>query len=201
MPANETAGAQTRQVWMFMAATAMATTVSTMVATSMVKADATEPAAVTCACEAPAAVPVLVPPPVPAEAPAEAEAPEQAEMPEQPVPSADPERAPTVQQVAPKAEVHGAYDKDLIRRIVRAHISEVRYCYNEGLEKDPELEGRVIVDFVIGSEGKVTRSEARSEMEGDVPECIATAASRWLFPRPADGKDVAVSYPFVLEPG
>lgn len=111
------------------------------------------------------------------------------------------EPRPRTDEPSPKAEVDGALDKDLIRRIVRAHIGEVRYCYDEGLAHDPELAGRVVVDFVIGAEGKVTRSTAESDMEGDVPDCIATAVSRWLFPRPADGKDVAVKYPFVLEPG
>lgn len=204
MPANETPGAQARPVWMFMAATAMATTVSTMAATAMVKAEAAEPTAVSCTCEAPAAVPIVAaPPPVQPEAPGvpePAEPPEQAEAPEQPVPTADPPaRKPTVEQW--KANVEGAYDRDLIRRIVRAHIGDVRECYNEGLEKDPELAGRVMVDFVIGSEGKVTRSVARSEMEGDVPACIAKAVERWLFPRPVDSEAVAVSYPFELEPG
>jgi hypothetical protein len=42
---------------------------------------------------------------------------------------------PTVRQA--KATVTGALDKDIIRRIVRAHINEVRYCYNQGLARDP----------------------------------------------------------------
>ena len=190
---NDRQGAQARPVWAFMVATAMATTISTLAATAMVKGEPTEPVAVTCTCEAPA-----VAPPVQAEAPVRAEAPvQQAEAPAQAVdPSVTNADEPT-----PKAEVDGALDKDLIRRIVRAHIGEVRYCYNEGLEHDPELAGRVIVDFVIGREGKVTRSFSHSDMEGDVPDCIAKAVGHWLFPRPADGEDVSVKYPFVLEPG
>lgn len=198
---NDRQGAQARPVWAFMVATAMATTISTLAATAMVQAESTEPAAVTCSCEAPA-----VAPPVQTESPVQVQAPVQAEAPvqqvEEPAPAVDPndsnadEPTPT-----PKAVVDGALDKDLIRRIVRAHIGEVRYCYNEGLEHDPELAGRVVVDFVIGAEGKVTRSAADSDMEGDVPDCIATAVSHWLFPRPADGEDVSVKYPFVLEPG
>jgi outer membrane biosynthesis protein TonB len=197
MPNHETEGAQARPVWMFMVATAMATTISTLAATAMVKADASEPVAVTCECEAPAsAAPVVEAPPVQQiEPPAQ-----QAEPTEEPPP---PEAAEPTAEVepAPKAEVRGSLDKDIIRRIVRAHIGEVRYCYNEGLAHDPELSGRVSVEFVIGAEGKVIRSTAESDMEGEVPECIANAVGRWLFPRPADGKDVAVSYPFVLEPG
>lgn len=212
---HDTDAAQGRPIWIFMAATAMATTISTLAATAMVKAEATAPVAVTCACDVP--TPVVVPAPAapapeaprpaaesnaldemvaPSIAPA-AEAPEQAEAPE---PAADP-LAPTAARPAPKAEVEGALDRDIIRRIVRAHISEVRECYDAGLQHDPELAGRVAVQFVIGPKGKVTRATAESEMEGDVPACIAKAVEGWLFPRPADGKDVAVAYPFVLEPG
>lgn len=177
-------------VWMFMAATAMATTISTLAATALVKADANEPVAVACTCETPAPAAVAE---TPAETPAEAEA--------------DQRVTPPMQQgitVAPPpaAEVEGALSKDIIRRIVKAHINEVRYCYNEGLQGDPELAGRVAVSFTIGgSDGKVSRSEAESDMEGEVPECIAKAVGRWMFPKPADGEDVQVTYPFVLEPG
>lgn len=178
-----------------MVATAMATTISTLAATAMVQAESTEPVAVTCACEAPA----VAAPPVQAESPVQ-QAEEPAQPAEAPAPAVD-SSVTNSDEPTPKAEVDGALDKDLIRRIVRAHIGEVRYCYNEGLEHDPELAGRVVVDFVIGPEGKVTRSFAHSDMEGDVPDCIATAVSHWRFPRPADGEDVSVKYPFVLEPG
>jgi hypothetical protein len=62
-------------------------------------------------------------------------------------------RVPTVRQA--KAEVQGALDKDIIRRIVRAHINEVRYCYNQALARDPNAKGRVAVQFTIGGTGKV----------------------------------------------
>lgn len=199
---HDTNGAQARPVWAFMAATAMATTISTLAATAMVKGESTEPVAVTCSCEAPAAPLVQTEAPVRPEAPEQAQAPAPPEAPAPAQAEDAPIAPPKVEgSPAPKAEVHGALDRDVIRRIVRAHIGEVRYCYNEGLEHDPELRGRVVVDFVIGAEGKVTRSSAEADFEGDVPDCIAKAVARWLFPRPADGGDVAVKYPFVLEPG
>jgi outer membrane biosynthesis protein TonB len=178
---------------MFMAATAMATTVSTLAATAMVKAESADPVAVTCSCEAPVAAPAVAPA-TPVEPPAAA--------PSMPEPIEQAEQAEQAEQSLPKAEVEGALDKDLVRRIVKAHIGEVRYCYNEGLMLDPELAGRVVVRFTVGPEGKVTRSEVESTtIEGDVPECIAEAAARWLFPRPAGRTEAVVTYPFLLEPG
>jgi biopolymer transport protein ExbD len=110
-------------------------------------------------------------------------------------------RVPTVGQG--KAKVEGNLDGDIIRRIVRAHINEVRSCYNAGLTKNPELEGRVTIDFVIASTGKVGDSKVAENTLSDenVGACIAKAVKRWTFPKPGGGGEVEVSYPFQLSPG
>ncbi|MCX4240670.1 AgmX/PglI C-terminal domain-containing protein [Paraliomyxa miuraensis] len=201
---------QKSPVWLFMAATAMATTVSTLAATAMVKADASEPVEVACACQTPAPV---VQAPAPAEAPA-CEAPAPATPEELTPEELTPEEAPEQEQrvttpkrgqhtVTPSASVEGALDKDIIRRIVRAHINEIRYCYNEGLQRNEDLAGRVAIQFTVGKEGKVTSSHVSEDSLDDeaVSSCMAEAVGRWMFPRPADGEDVVITYPFVLEPG
>jgi len=100
-----------------------------------------------------------------------------------------------------KAEVTGTLDKDIIRRIVRAHINEVRMCYNQGLVKDPKLAGKVSVQFTIGASGSVTKSTVIDNTVSDekVATCIAKAVKRWTFPKPEGGGVVEVTYPFVLE--
>lgn len=102
-----------------------------------------------------------------------------------------------------RSEVRGLLDKDTIRAVVRANIADIRDCYNLGLRDDPELGGRVVVDFVIGEDGEVVGAEVGAETKIDhdaVPGCMAEAISSWSFPAPAKGK-VKVSYPFNLEPG
>ena len=110
-------------------------------------------------------------------------------------------RVPQVRQG--KANVQGALDRDIIRRIVRAHINEVRHCYNEGLARAPELAGRVTVQFTITGVGKVGASVVEESTLGDsvTGSCIAKAVKRWQFPKPRGGGSVIVSYPFVLAPG
>jgi len=110
-------------------------------------------------------------------------------------------RVPRVRQA--KATVKGPLDKDIIRRIVRAHINEVRYCYTQGLAKDDALEGRVQIDFEIGGTGKVTSAAVGKTTVSDtaVGKCMAKAVKRWKFPKPVDGATVSVSYPFNLSPG
>jgi hypothetical protein len=97
----------------------------------------------------------------------------------------------------------GSLDRDIIRRVVRAHLHEVRNCYNEGLKRDPNLRGRVVIDFVIGPDGFVSSAvvEQSDLPDKQVAPCIAAAAGGWQFPKPVGGGNVVVTYPFVLEPG
>jgi TonB family protein len=102
-----------------------------------------------------------------------------------------------------QATVGAGLDKDIVRRIVRAHINEVRSCYNAGLTKNLLLTGKVVVDFTINAKGKVETPKVASSTLGDttVDACIAKAVGRWTFPKPTGGGSVAVSYPFSLAPG
>ncbi len=99
-----------------------------------------------------------------------------------------------------KSTIKGALDKDVIRRVVRAHINEVRNCYNQGLARDPNLQGRVAIQFQIGGSGKVPMAVVQKSSVKDerVGNCIAKSVRRWKFPRPRDGGMVLVTYPFLL---
>jgi len=102
-----------------------------------------------------------------------------------------------------KASVEGAMDADIVRRIVRSHINEVRDCYELGLDKDATLSGEVTIDFTIDARGKVSSAEVAEDTLGDkeVGKCMGKALERWKFTRPKDGGSVKVSCPFVLAPG
>lgn len=96
----------------------------------------------------------------------------------------------------------GTLDRSQIREVVRGHIDEIRHCYNEGLARDPQAQGRIVIDFTIGTDGAVVHSAVGSSDMADaqVPECMRTVVTTWQFPAP-EGGHVVVSYPFVLEPG
>jgi pSer/pThr/pTyr-binding forkhead associated (FHA) protein len=99
-----------------------------------------------------------------------------------------------------KGTVTGDIDKDMIRRIVRAHLNEVRSCYNSGLTRNPNLEGRVSIQFSIIGTGKVASSVVQENTTKDaaVADCIAKAVKRWTFPRVGKGGTALVTYPFLL---
>lgn len=98
-------------------------------------------------------------------------------------------------------QVIGSLDKDLIRRVIRQHMNEVKYCYERELTRDASLNGRVVVKFAIGGMGQVMTSAIESSTLANHTgeNCIASAVRRWQFSKPQGGV-VIVSYPFVLKP-
>lgn len=103
----------------------------------------------------------------------------------------------------PAGDFRGVLDKELIRRVVRAHLNEVRGCYDQGLARNPNLRGRVEIQFAIGPTGAVSSSAVSESSVADdnVGRCIAKAVKRWRFPTNAIGGTAMVSYPFLLETG
>lgn len=101
------------------------------------------------------------------------------------------------------AKVVGGLDRDIARRIVRAHIDEVRSCYDEGLRRNPKLEGRIEVRFEVASTGVVATARLIDDTLADpkVGACVVAAVRHWKFPRPSDGERVVVTYPFMFSPG
>lgn len=97
-------------------------------------------------------------------------------------------------------ELKGNYDASLIRRVVRQHMNEVKFCYEKELTRDASLAGRVVVKFSIGGMGNVMTSviESSTIKASGTDRCIAEAVRRWEFPKPQGGL-VLVSYPFVLK--
>ena len=100
------------------------------------------------------------------------------------------------------AQVRGSLDREIVRRIIRRHINEVRFCYEQALSIQAKLGGRILVKFMIASNGQVLSSVVESSTLGNarVEGCTAQAVRRWEFPRPEGGGLVMVTYPFVLTP-
>lgn len=109
-------------------------------------------------------------------------------------------RPPTVEQG--RLEVKGPLDKDIIRRIVKAHINELRHCYGKSLDATPGLRGSVVIEFGIAKGGDVPVSTVAESKVADpqVANCFAKAIRRWKFPKPVGGANVEVRYEFRLSP-
>jgi hypothetical protein len=111
-------------------------------------------------------------------------------------------KVPPKVNIKGEGHVLGCLGKEAIRRVIRQHLNEVRYCYEKGLESKPDLSGRVNVGFVIKADGSVGTAKVKESTLGNagVEQCIAKAVVRWTFPAPEGCGIVVVSYPFKLVP-
>jgi pSer/pThr/pTyr-binding forkhead associated (FHA) protein len=110
-------------------------------------------------------------------------------------------KAPSSMRIG-KTEVSGRLPPEVIQRIVRQNYGRFRMCYEQGLARNPNLEGRVQVRFVINREGLVTNVQnGGSDLpDSGVTSCIIGAYYGLSFPQP-EGGIVTVSYPIMFQPG
>lgn len=99
-----------------------------------------------------------------------------------------------------EATVASGLDRDQIAAVINKNLGQVRFCYEQGLQTDPQLNGRVAVAFTIGGRGavKMASVESTSMNSKAVEDCILMRLKTWQFPLPLGGVDVNVTYPFVL---
>lgn len=99
-----------------------------------------------------------------------------------------------------EATIEGGLDRDQIAAVINRNKGQIIYCYEQGLQRDPDLRGRVSVDFTIGSNGRITTAKvAQSSLESkSVESCMVAKMRGWQFPRPVGSVNVDVLYPFEL---
>jgi hypothetical protein len=105
-----------------------------------------------------------------------------------------------VQALNDKAEVKVAIDKDVIRRVIRRGMPNIKFCYEEALKNSPTLTGKVVVDFTIASDGKVTTSQITSGIQPEMDGCVAQSIAQLYFPAFESGTTMKIVYPFTFEP-
>jgi hypothetical protein len=92
----------------------------------------------------------------------------------------------------------GSLDPAIIHRVVRRHTSKIRYCYAKVLQKDPNANGKLSVQFIIGDTGAVkTAAIQRASGIPELDQCVTGVFFGMHFPAPVGGY-VTVHYPFVF---
>ncbi len=97
-------------------------------------------------------------------------------------------------------KVTGGLDREIVRRVVRHRLNELRACYTTGLNKNSKVEGSLTINFTIDASGKVPVSSVKQSKlkDASVEACFAKAHRRWKFPKPLDGEMVVVQYTYKL---
>mgnify|MGYP006293155315 CR=1 FL=1 len=100
---------------------------------------------------------------------------------------------------ARRMQSQGSLPREAIAKVINEHLSEVQYCYEKNLLKDPSIKGKLTVEWTIQMNGSVGRVRQKSSSLSSpaVAGCIMQSIKRWRFPRPSGGV-VVVSYPFIF---
>ena len=86
---------------------------------------------------------------------------------------------------------------EIVKRIFRQNLGRVRLCYEKQLEKKPQLEGKMKLDFTITPAGEIQApvGSAVTLNEPALFDCIAKSTKDITFPQPEAGAPVTVSVP------
>lgn len=109
------------------------------------------------------------------------------------------EKKARVPRIVPgRPQIRGSLDKEIIKRVVRQHRNEIRYCYEKELQKNAKLAGQIKVKFTISGTGRVISAIVSSSTvkNRSVEGCMTRKIRRWAFPEPKGGGIVIVNYPF-----
>jgi pSer/pThr/pTyr-binding forkhead associated (FHA) protein len=98
--------------------------------------------------------------------------------------------------------VSGGLTAQEIMAVIRAHLNEIRHCYEQLLQRSPSASGKIAVEFVIALSGRVStvRVTEATLSDSGMRGCVTGRIQRWGFPKPRGGQPVTVTYPFVFNP-
>jgi pSer/pThr/pTyr-binding forkhead associated (FHA) protein/outer membrane biosynthesis protein TonB len=99
-----------------------------------------------------------------------------------------------------QAEFVGSMDREAIRRVILNNKRAIRSCYERELQRQPNMYGKLVLQWNIEEKGKVTEAKVKSSSLGSnkVAACIISRLRTWRFPEPPPGTIGQVSYPFVF---
>ena len=101
-------------------------------------------------------------------------------------------------------KVLGAIDPELVRKVIRDHADQVRYCYEQELTLNPKLTGKVAIRWQINANGFSSNcaldpgNPIESAGLQKVAACIMSRIVTWEFPKPKGGGMAIVTYPWIL---
>lgn len=109
----------------------------------------------------------------------------------------------TTRIVPGKIIYEGGLSREEIQRVISRVMSQIKYCYEKELNKDPNLEGKLVMFWLISGSGDVTTASAsQNTFAGGaaqpIEQCVTRIIQRLKFPSPKGGGVVNVTYPFVF---
>ena len=105
-----------------------------------------------------------------------------------------------IQVTARPVTVTQGLDRDTVRRYVERRMDQVRWCYQQAVQRRSDLAGELVVEWLITPMGAVAGAKVASSTLGEpsVDACVVDRIGAWVFPAPPGGGAVRVRYPLVF---
>ncbi len=88
-------------------------------------------------------------------------------------------------------EYQGSIDREAVRKVIRSRLFDIKNCYEEESKIDPNLQGKIVVEFEIADTGivKLAKIKSSTMSSGDpalsTANCTLAALKGAQFPAPA----------------
>ncbi|RYZ33345.1 MAG: AgmX/PglI C-terminal domain-containing protein [Myxococcaceae bacterium] len=95
------------------------------------------------------------------------------------------------------------FTPDSIRQVMVHNATRIQECYESHMvEKDKKVEGKIMTTFTITAEGAVRSAKVNKVQstlkDSGLNDCVVSVLMVMDFPRPPDGRDHPIEYPFNL---
>ena len=95
-------------------------------------------------------------------------------------------------------------DRNMLQQPIRDALPEIRACYEDGLRRDPELSGKVVVRYLVDPDGTIARAslvDRSSTLRDERTEvCILRVMGKLRY-RPAFRGRISVTDPCPVSTG
>ena len=97
------------------------------------------------------------------------------------------------------------FSRDTVKLVMDHHTPRIQGCYEETMaEKDRVVAGRLLTSFIVTPQGTVRAPKVLKKGStlrvAAMDQCVVAVLATLEFPRPADGREHPIEYPFNLKP-
>jgi len=95
-------------------------------------------------------------------------------------------------------EIEGKLDEETVRKVAERNQASLKYCFQKAQMRNPNLQGKIVVEIVVDPEGKVSNVSVKESTIDDqeMVGCVLRMIRRWQFPAP--GGEVTIVFPLVF---
>jgi hypothetical protein len=96
------------------------------------------------------------------------------------------------------------FTPDSVQQVILHHKGDIQECYEEHMaSKSKKVEGKLMTSFIITGGGLVKDAKVQKKgttlKDKGLHDCVVSVLSAMSFPKPPDGKDHPIEYPFNLK--